>query len=165
MGYDVSYAEGQTLLYLRGAPVASRERGRPLTGVTVLLDPGHGGTDVGALGIGGGAGIAEKTINLTLALAVRDRLEQLGATVQMTRSTDETLTLQQRWRPRSSCARISSSRCITTARPWSKTPPVRRGLRPTTLSRAARSSPLRCSPRSRERPDARKMTRAGIIFT
>ena len=96
-GYDVSYAEGQTLLYLRGAPVASRERGRPLTGVTVLLDPGHGGTDVGALGIGGGAGIAEKTINLTLALAVRDRLEQLGATVQMTRSTDETLTLQQRW--------------------------------------------------------------------
>ena len=96
-GYDLSYAEGQTLLYLRGAPVVSGEMARPLAGVTVLLDPGHGGTDPGALGIGGGAGVPEKEVNLALALAVRDRLQQLGATVEMTRAGDDTLTLQQRW--------------------------------------------------------------------
>lgn len=96
-GYDVTYAGGVTTLYLQKAPVLGTEPGRPLAGVTVLLDAGHGGTDTGAAGIGGATGTAEKDVNLALTLAARDRLEQLGATVLMTRTDDSFPTLQERW--------------------------------------------------------------------
>lgn len=96
-GYEVSYADGATTLTLTGAPEPSGEPGRPLAGLTVLLDPGHGGADAGALGIGGGAGAPEKAFNLALAGAAADRLTQLGAAVVMTRTGDDARSLQQRW--------------------------------------------------------------------
>ena len=95
-GYRISYNEGETTLTLTGTPQLSGETGRPLSGITVLLDAGHGGSDPGALGIGGSAGLTEKELNLTLATAVRDRLTQLGAAVLMTREGDEEVSLQQR---------------------------------------------------------------------
>lgn len=95
-GYDVGYADGATVLTLCRAPVLSSETGRPLTGVTVLVDAGHGGDDTGARGAGAATGAAEKDVNLALALAIRDRLEQLGATVTMTRTDDSFPTLQDR---------------------------------------------------------------------
>lgn len=96
-GYDVTYADGATTLYLQKAPVLGAEPGKPLAGVTVLLDAGHGGSDTGAAGIGGATGTAEKDVNLALTLAARDRLQQLGATVLMTRTDDSFPTLQERW--------------------------------------------------------------------
>lgn len=48
---------------------------------TVLLDPGHGGTDTGALG----NGLHEDSLNLEMAFRVRKWLEQSGVTVQLTR--------------------------------------------------------------------------------
>lgn len=71
----------------------------PLTGKTVLLDPGHGGTgeggDPGAIGPMGTAW-SEKNINLANALAIKAALEARGATVVMTRATDIALSLEQR---------------------------------------------------------------------
>ena len=58
----------------------------------ILLDPGHGGTDYGALG----KNIHEKQMNLETALQVRAGLTALGYRVMMTRSKDQTLTLDQR---------------------------------------------------------------------
>jgi N-acetylmuramoyl-L-alanine amidase len=55
---------------------------------TVVLDPGHGGTDEGAHGA---AGVPEKDLALALALTVRKRLQQDGLHVVMTRQDDQTL--------------------------------------------------------------------------
>ncbi|MEW6723360.1 MAG: N-acetylmuramoyl-L-alanine amidase [Bacillota bacterium] len=57
-----------------------------LAGKVILLDPGHGGMDSGA--IGRSAGTYEKTINLAVALLLKGRLEAAGATVHLTRSGD-----------------------------------------------------------------------------
>lgn len=53
---------------------------------TVILDPGHGGADGGAVGVNG---TAEKELNLAIALKLRDMLTLQGFTVYMTRETDE----------------------------------------------------------------------------
>ena len=58
---------------------------KTLRGLKILVDAGHGGSNPGAIGPGGGN---EKDANLGMSLALRDRLESLGADVRMTRDTD-----------------------------------------------------------------------------
>lgn len=94
-GYHVDYLDGTTQIYLKRAPRRS-ETGGPLAGVTVMLDAGHGDTDSGAMGAAGVTAPQEKDCNLALALAAKARLEQLGATVLMTRDTDVFYTLGER---------------------------------------------------------------------
>jgi len=55
------------------------------SGLIVVLDPAHGGTDSGARGQGG---VAEKDIVLDLARIVRSELERNGFRVLLTRSDD-----------------------------------------------------------------------------
>ena len=52
---------------------------------TVVLDPGHGGTDDGARG---STGAVEKELTLALARATRIQLQQQGVRVILTRDTD-----------------------------------------------------------------------------
>lgn len=56
-----------------------------LAGKVVVLDPGHGGGNPGAVGPNG---VSESNVNLAVALKVRKLLENKGAKVVMTRSTD-----------------------------------------------------------------------------
>lgn len=56
-------------------------------GKTVLLDPGHGGEDPGA--VSDYNGVSEKNINLYIATQVKAQLEADGYTVMMTRTEDE----------------------------------------------------------------------------
>ncbi|HEY8341664.1 MAG TPA: N-acetylmuramoyl-L-alanine amidase, partial [Calditerricola sp.] len=65
-----------------------------LRGKRIILDPGHGGKDPGA--IGRTLGTMEKTVNLQLAKLVKARLEDLGAVVFMTREDDRYPTLAER---------------------------------------------------------------------
>ncbi|MEW9503433.1 N-acetylmuramoyl-L-alanine amidase [Jeotgalibacillus marinus] len=60
----------------------------------IVLDAGHGGTDPGAVG----NGLEEKKVVLDIAKKVRDILNSSynGASVQMTRDTDKTVSLQAR---------------------------------------------------------------------
>ena len=58
----------------------------------IVLDPGHGGKDTGALG----AQTREKHLTLAIAKRVRDRLVRAGYRVTLTRHTDIALTLPQR---------------------------------------------------------------------
>lgn len=51
----------------------------------IVLDPGHGGVDGGAVGR---SGVIEKDINLSIALKARDMLVDKGYSVVMTRETD-----------------------------------------------------------------------------
>ncbi len=52
----------------------------------IVLDPGHGGRDGGAVG---DDGTVEKHLNLTIALMLKEKLEERGVTVIMTRLSDE----------------------------------------------------------------------------
>ncbi len=60
---------------------------------TVVLDPGHGGKDPGAIGV---SGVREKDITLDLARRLRPRLQSRGFQVVLTRSTDRFLSLEER---------------------------------------------------------------------
>ncbi len=60
----------------------------PVSGKTIILDPGHGGWDPGKAGI---YGEDEKDINLKIAERIKDYLEQGGAEVYMTRTDDKAL--------------------------------------------------------------------------
>lgn len=59
----------------------------------IVLDPGHGGKD---LGTATPSGLSEKEITLDIALRLRPLLEQAGYEVVMTRTKDETVSLRQR---------------------------------------------------------------------
>lgn len=54
---------------------------------SIIIDPGHGGTDPGATGFG----IQEKAWNLRISLYQYERLKALGAKVAITRKDDRTL--------------------------------------------------------------------------
>ena len=62
----------------------------------VVLDPGHGGTNTGAPGVG--SGIYEKSETLALARGVRQRLAALGVEVVLTRTDDTYVSLRNRVR-------------------------------------------------------------------
>ena len=66
----------------------------PLTGWTILIDPGHGGYDGGARARD--SGIWEKVINLDVALQVEKSLVDQGAAVIMTRREDADLCTEDR---------------------------------------------------------------------
>lgn len=55
---------------------------------TIVIDPGHGGTETGAIGP---SGIQEKELTLILARDLEARLEQLGIRVVLTRNEDANL--------------------------------------------------------------------------
>lgn len=76
-------------------PVKASSGSKPLAGITIMLDPGHGGTDSGATGPLGTA-YAEKKINLETALKLKTELQKLGAKVLMTRDTDVAVSLSDR---------------------------------------------------------------------
>ncbi len=59
--------------------------GHPGETRTVIIDPGHGGEDGGAVGVDGAI---EKDINLAVSLKLRDLLTVQGYEVLMTREND-----------------------------------------------------------------------------
>ncbi len=96
-GYSVEYEDGNVVLYLKNTPKLNTENAaKPLIGVSVLLDAGHGDTDSGAIGVGGLDAPSEKHVNLAVTMAAKTRLEQMGATVYLTRSDDVFLELEER---------------------------------------------------------------------
>lgn len=93
VGYSVSSvpgANGMTYLLSLQMPRTTSASARPssansLSGKTIVVDPGHGAEDTGALGIDGSH---EKDLTLAIGRKLRDTLVQNGATVFMTRQDD-----------------------------------------------------------------------------
>nr|WP_248277734.1 N-acetylmuramoyl-L-alanine amidase [Brasilonema sp. UFV-L1] len=102
-GYKLRYDGTSLVLSLRHSPFISSasggERGRLfkkqqlLSGIKILLDPGHGGKESGAAGP---TGYLEKDVNLVVSKLVRDELLKRGATVVMTREDDKEVSLNDR---------------------------------------------------------------------
>lgn len=77
-----------------GQPAAPSPNSRPIPGQpVVVLDPGHGGADPGAVGING---IQEKQIVMAISRQVAAILQAQGITVVLTRQGDEEIDLQPR---------------------------------------------------------------------
>ncbi len=81
-------------------PIVRRANPTPLPGrpskngkLVVMIDPGHGGKDSGAIGIGG---LQEKRVILPISQRVAQILEQNGIQVVMTRKSDYFVTLPGR---------------------------------------------------------------------
>lgn len=63
-----------------------------LAGYKIFIDPGHGGTQPGAVY----GGVEEEDIVLNIGLKLRTKLQGMGATVQMSRTGDTTVSLADR---------------------------------------------------------------------
>lgn len=93
-GYYVEKTDTGIRLVLKRKPIVQSSI-TPLTGITIMLDAGHGGSDPGAIGPLGTA-YSEKDINLNLAFKLKKQLESLGANVLMTRTDNSTISLADR---------------------------------------------------------------------
>lgn len=87
-GYSIEYdINGYMVITIHNKP-------QTLSGSVILLDPGHGGNDPGALGFSGG--VYESNVNYALAYYTKLALESKGATVYMTRGGDTAVELETR---------------------------------------------------------------------
>jgi N-acetylmuramoyl-L-alanine amidase len=91
-GYKLNYNDTSLILSLRH-PSAPRQKSLPLAGIKILLDPGHGGSELGSVGP---TGYPEKDANLVTSKLLQQELVKRGATVLMTRKVDEEVPLANR---------------------------------------------------------------------
>ncbi len=70
----------------------TRKKGT-LKGLTIVIDPGHGGNDNGTTGV---RGTNEKDMTLKTAELLKSKLRAAGATVELTRETDVYVDLRKR---------------------------------------------------------------------
>jgi N-acetylmuramoyl-L-alanine amidase len=83
---------GSTSGYVHSNYISYDAASGSIKGQTIVIDAGHGAHDSGAVA----NGLKEKDILLDVALRVKNKLENAGATVIMTRSTDVFLELEER---------------------------------------------------------------------
>jgi N-acetylmuramoyl-L-alanine amidase len=89
-GFWGEYEGTNLVLHIKGAPQVVPGC---LRGLKICVDPGHGGSETGAIGC---SGIKESTLNLAVAKKLERILKQRGATVIMTRDGDVFVSLADR---------------------------------------------------------------------
>lgn len=87
-GCSVEYDENGFMV------ITVHNKPQTLSGSLILLDPGHGGKDPGALGFDGA--VEECDVNLAIAYYTKQALEARGAVVYSTRGGDDTVELEDR---------------------------------------------------------------------
>ncbi|ALB41348.1 N-acetylmuramoyl-L-alanine amidase [Anabaena sp. WA102] len=92
-GYKLRYDNTTLVLTLRHPPHLENSKRSPLSGIKIVLDPGHGGKESGA---SGPTGYLEKDVNLIISQLLRDELVKRGAKVVMTRDDDRDVSLGER---------------------------------------------------------------------
>lgn len=91
-GYSSHYNQDNTLIIsMKRFPQVNHNN--PLKDIKITIDPGHGGSESGAIGC---LGTKEKDVNLAIALNLKEKLENLGAKVFMTRYEDFNVELSDR---------------------------------------------------------------------
>ncbi|MEP6622360.1 MAG: N-acetylmuramoyl-L-alanine amidase [bacterium] len=88
-GYLVLFERNSLVLKLRGRPAINATR--PLAGLTIAVDPGHP-----PVGSTGPTGLYEPQATLPVGIRLKRILEERGATVVMTRTTDSAIALGDR---------------------------------------------------------------------
>tara|TARA_B100000809_G_scaffold188194_1_gene186585 strand:- start:782 stop:3124 length:2343 start_codon:yes stop_codon:yes gene_type:complete len=77
-GYDVRPEGGSLVVTLRHPPMLNDVDAKPLTGLKVAIEAGHGGSSTGAIGL---SGLLERDVNLATALILGDLVRAAGAEV------------------------------------------------------------------------------------
>lgn len=97
-GYSVVWDADNNLNFAFRYPpnVSGNPSDKPLKGVRICIDPGHGGNSRGAVGYVGEKQILEKDLTLELSLRLRDKLVALGASVTMSRTGDTNPSMDSR---------------------------------------------------------------------
>ncbi len=100
-GWDANYNDQDQLCFtfLNPPKVTKSDNayGVDLTGITIMLDVGHGGKDGGAVkSTSAGVKYTEAERNLNLAKLLKAELESMGATVLMNREDNSTRTVDER---------------------------------------------------------------------
>lgn len=90
-GYDAYYEKNKFILKVR--KINEICANKPLKGLKIAVDAGHGGKEFGAIG---GFGDKEKDINILIAKKLQHELTKRGATVIMTRDNDIDVSLSDR---------------------------------------------------------------------
>lgn len=87
-GYETAYEGNVLVIKIKHQPENLR-----LSGLSFMLDAGHGGTNTGAKGQ---QGTLEKNITLQIVQKLGKQLEKAGAKVTYTRTSDVTMDMEQR---------------------------------------------------------------------
>lgn len=91
-GYKSYYKnESELVIEVKNFPQVNPQK--PLEGLTITIDAGHGGDEYGAIGC---LGDKEKDVNLSISQKLKEKLENAGAKVVMTRMDDTAITLKRR---------------------------------------------------------------------
>jgi len=89
-GYGLEPIDEGYLLNIKRPPKINKKK--PLRGIKVVVDPGHGGDEYGAQAFG----LREKDINLEISKILRKELRKRGARVYITRKKDKKVPLYDR---------------------------------------------------------------------
>ncbi|MBX9671178.1 MAG: N-acetylmuramoyl-L-alanine amidase [Candidatus Obscuribacterales bacterium] len=95
-GYAASYNGTNLMIHVKNPPTFTRSarQGAPaLAGLSICVDPGHGGSQPGSTGC---SGVTEAQLNLAISQRLKRILEAEGARVIMTRTNDVDLGLYER---------------------------------------------------------------------
>ncbi len=89
-GYDLRRDGSRLVLRIKYPPVYDLANEKPLTGLRIAVEAGHGGSGTGAIGL---SGLVEKDINLDLSFMLGDLLKSMGAEVVQVRDSDRDMSL------------------------------------------------------------------------
>lgn len=92
-GYKAEVTTGSLKITMRKPPGGHPLAEKPLEGLTIALEAGHGGSNSGAVGR---AGVQEKDVTLSVTQVLEEELKAAGANVVQTRIGDESVGLGTR---------------------------------------------------------------------
>ncbi len=92
-GYDIDYNGGTNLRIRMRRPPVSTKRDSVLAGLTIAIDAGHGGTNIGALGA---TGVREMDLTLAIAKNLDSLLRTKGVKTVLTRLGGEGPSMPER---------------------------------------------------------------------
>jgi len=89
-GYDLKVVGQRLVLRIKYPPEINTGADKPLSGLKIAIEAGHGGISTGAIGL---SGLLEKDINLDLSFRLGKLCKQMGAEVIQIRDSDIDMSL------------------------------------------------------------------------
>jgi N-acetylmuramoyl-L-alanine amidase len=89
-GYTLKQNGSELIFKIKYPPIYNLENSLPLKGIKISIEAGHGGSNLGAVGL---SGLKEKNINLDLSKKLEMLLKQKGAEILQVRDSDKDMTL------------------------------------------------------------------------